>query len=175
MAQTYTVGVVGATFGNGKSMFSIFNGSGSGRVVRVKRVWQLNNQTSGVTGVLTTMELRRTTAQSGGTAQTPVKHDTSSESMPAQVVCATGATVTDAAGVAALRRWMWSNDEPAAATLTNDETECIVPLNCVWDSTGDSDIEPITLREGEGLSVKHSGTSTVGVCDVFVEYTMAAT
>jgi hypothetical protein len=174
MAQTYTVGVVGATFGNGKCMFGVFNGSGSGRIVRVKRVWVLNNQTSGVTGVLTTWELRRTSAQSGGTAQTAVKHDSNSEAIPAQILFATGPTATDTSD-AALRRWMWSNDEPAAAALTNDETECIIPLSCVWDSTGDSDIEPLVLREGQGLNVKHSGSSTVGVCDIFVEFTMGST
>jgi hypothetical protein len=173
MAQTYTASVVGATFGNGKSMLGLFNGSGSGRILRVKRIWVLNNQTSSVTGVLTTWELRRSSAQSGGTSQTPVKHDTSSEAIPAQVLTATGATITETSD-AALRRWMWSNDEPAASTLTNDETECIIPLNCVWDSTGDSDIEPIVLREGQGISVKHSGSSTVGVCDIFIEFTMAS-
>lgn len=173
MAQTYTVSVVGATFASGKSMLGLLNGSGSSRIVRVKRIWVLNNQTSGVTGVLTTWELRRSSAQSGGTSQTPVKHDSNSESIPAQVLSATGATVTDTSD-AALRRWMWSNDEPAAASLTNDETECIVPLNCVWDSTGDSDIEPIVLREGEGVSVKHTGSTTVGVCDIFIEFTMAS-
>jgi hypothetical protein len=173
MAQTYTIGIVGATFGNGKSMLGLFNGSGSGRILRVKRIWVLNNQTTGVTGVLTTWELRRSSAQSGGTTYAPVKHDTASENMPAQVVAASGATVTETADNA-MRRWMWSNDEPAAGSLTNDETECIVPLNCVWDSTGDSDIEPITLREGQGISVKHSGSTTVGVCDLFLEFTMAA-
>jgi hypothetical protein len=69
---------------------------------------------------------------------------------------------------------MWSNDEPAASSATSDEFETLVPLNCVWDSTGDANIEPIVLREGEGISVHHSGSTTVGLCDVFVEYTLAA-
>jgi hypothetical protein len=172
MAQTYTAAAVGATFGNNKSMLGIFNGSGSGRVVRVYRIWVLNNQTAGVTGVLTTWALRRTTAQSGGTSLTPVKHDTTSETAPAQVLFATGATATLA--LTELRRWMWSNDEPAASSATSDEFETLVPLNCVWDSTGDANIEPIVLREGEGISVHHSGSSAVGLCDVFVEYTLAA-
>ncbi len=175
MAQTYTVGVLGATFANNKSMLGVFNGAGSGRIVRVKRVWVLNNQTTGVTGVLTTWRVQRTTTQSGGTAQTPVKHDTSSETAPAQVLFATGPTVTlDTAGI--FRQFAWSNDEPATGTGTWDELECLVPMTCVWDSaTGDGDIEPITLREGFGLSVHHSGSSAVGVADVFVEYTLAAT
>lgn len=174
MAQTYTAGAVGATFGNNKSMLGIFNGSGSGRIIRVYRVWVLNNQTAGVTGVLTTWSMRRTTAQSGGTAITPTKHDTTSESMPAQVLVATGGTVTLSSDVE-LRRWMWSNDEPAASSATSDEFETLVPLNCVWDSTGDANIEPLVLREGQGVSIHHAGSSTVGLCDVYVEYTLAST
>jgi hypothetical protein len=173
MAQTYTAAAIGVAFGNNKSMLGIFNGSGSGRILRIFRVWVLNNQTAGVTGVLTTWELKRSSAQSAGTAITPTKHDTNSESMPAQVAIATGATVTQTSDVA-LRAWVWSNDEPAASSATSDELECLVPLNCVWDSTGDSNIEPIVLREGQGLDVRHSGSTTVGICDVFVEYTLAA-
>lgn len=174
MAQTYTASAIGATFANNKSMLGIFNGSGSGRIVRVYRVWVLNNQTTGVTGVLTTWALRRTSAQSGGTSITPTKHDTTSESMPAQVLVATGGTVT-LTGDVSFRNWVWSNDEPAVSSGTSDEFETLVPLNCVWDSTGDTTIEPITLREGQGISVHHSGSSAVGVADVYIEYTLAST
>ena len=78
MAATFTAGGIGVTFGNGKHMLSLFNGASSGRVLRVKRIWVLNNQTSGVTGVLTTWAVRRTSAQSAGTSVTPTKHDTNS-------------------------------------------------------------------------------------------------
>jgi hypothetical protein len=175
MAQTYTAGFLAVAFGNNKSMAAILNGSGSGRIVRIKRVWVLNNQTSAVTGVLTSWSLKRSSAQSGGTAVTPTKHDTASEALPGAVLVATGATVTQTADVS-LRQWVWSNDEPAAGTGTSDEFECLVPLNCVWDSaTGDADIEPIVLREGQGLDVRHLGTTTVGVADIFIEFTLAAT
>lgn len=175
MAATFTAAGVGVTFGNAKHMLSVFNGAGSGRVLRVKRVWVLNNQTTAVTGVLTTFALRRTSAQSAGSSVTPTKHDTASSNLPAQVLCATGATVTNTADNQ-LRTWAWSNDEPAASSGTNDEFECVVPLSCVWDSaTGDTDIEPITLRAGEGLTVQHTGASAVGVCDIFIEFTDAAT
>lgn len=174
MAQTYTAGFLAVAFGNNKSMAALFNGSGSGRIIRVKRIWILNNQTTGVTGVLTTFALKRSSAQSAGTAVTPTKHDTNSENMPAQVAIATGATVTQTSDVA-YRQWVWSNDEPAASSGTSDEFECLVPLNCVFDAaTGDTDIEPITLREGQGLDVRHTGSSAVGVCDIFVEFTLAA-
>lgn len=175
MAQTYTAAFLGVTFGNNKSMAAIFNGAGSGRIVRVKRVWVLNNQTAGVTGVLTTWAVRRSSAQSAGTAVTPVKHDTLSETAPAQVLVATGATVTSAAADT-VRTFVWSNDEPSASSGTSDEFECLVPLNCVWDAaTGDADLEPLVCREGQGIDVRHTGSSTVGVCDIFIEYTLAST
>lgn len=174
MAQTYTAAAIGVSFASNKSMLGLFNGVGSGRVLRVYRVWMLNNQTAAVTGVLTTMELRRLSAQSAGTAIVPTKHDTASETPPGAILCAHAPTFTlDVAWPLAFRKWMWSNDEPAASTATNDETECIVPLSCVWDSTGDANIEPIVLREGQGLSVHHTGTTAVGVADVFVEFTIA--
>jgi len=174
MAATFTLAAVGATFANGKHMASLFNGSGSGRVLRVYRVWLLNNQVASVTGVLTTLALRRTSAQSGGTSITPTKHDTASTSLPAQVLSATGATVTNTGDVQ-LRTIVWSNDEPVAGGASSDELKCLAPLNCIWDSTGDSNIEPITLREGQGVTLHHSGTTAVGLCDVFFEFTDAAT
>lgn len=173
MTATFTLSGIGVTFGNAKHMLSIFNGSGSGRVLRVKRIWMLNNQTAAVVGVLTTMAIRRTSAQSGGTAITPTKHDTANSSLPAQVLAAAGATVTNTADVE-FRKWMWSNDEPAASSAVSDELECLVPLNCVWDSTGDADIEPIVLREGQGLTVQHVGTSALGLADIFMELTDSA-
>lgn len=175
MAATFTALFAGVAFGNNKSMAGLLNGSGSGRVLRVKRIWVLNNQTSAVTGVLTTFEVRRSTAQSSGTTVTPVKHDTSSSNLAAQVLCAHGATVTSAAADA-VRKFMWSNDEPAASTGTSDELECLVPLNCVFDAaTGDADLEPLVLREGQGIDVRHTGSSAVGVVDVIIEFTDAAT
>lgn len=171
MAATHTAAFLGVTFGNNKSMAGLYNGSGSGVILRVKRIWILNNQTAGVTGVLTTFSLRRSTAQSSGTSVTPVKHDTASASLPAQVLCAHGATVTSATADT-FRSWVWSNDEPAVSGATSDEFECLVPLNCIWDTaTGDADIEPIVLREGFGIDVRHSGSSAVGIADIFVEFT----
>lgn len=170
MAATYTICSPGVTFGNGKSMLAVFNGSGSGVILRVYRAWQLNNQTAGVTGVITTMALRRSTAQSGGTAVSATKHDTTSANLPAQVLIASGGTITDSADPDFMR-YMWSNDEPAASSLTSDETETIPVLANVYDATGDSNLEPIVLREGEGMHMKHLGTSTVGNADFIMVIT----
>ncbi len=172
MAATHTAAFLGVTFGNNKSMAAIFNGAGSGKVLRIYRIWVLNNQTGAVTGVLTTWELRRSTVQSSGTAVTPVKHDTSSSNLAAQIAVATGATVTSVQADC-FRKWMWSNDEPAVSSGTSDEFETLVPLNCIWDAdpSSTSNVEPIVLREGFGIDMRHTGSSAVGVVDIMIEFT----
>lgn len=173
MAETHTVTVQGTAFASNKSLLSLFNGAGSGRVLRVYRVWALNHQTGAVTGVMTAIELRRITASTGGTAQTPVKHDTNSAALVAQITSATGPTdtVTDL-----FRRVLWSGDEPAVGTGTNDEMECLPANGLLWDAGyGDSNVEPITLREGQGLSLRQPGANTIGVIDVMFEFTNSAT
>jgi hypothetical protein len=172
MAATWTVTVQGTAFASNKSLLSLFNGVGSGRVLRVYRVWALNHQTGAVTGVMTALELRRITSSSGGTAQTPVKHDTNSSALPAQVTSATGPT--DVASDL-FRRVLWSGDEPAVGTGTNDELECLPANGLLWDAGyGDTNVEPIVLREGQGLSLRQPGANAIGVIDVMFEFTDAA-
>ena len=176
MAETHRAAFLGVAFGNNKSMAGVFNGSGSGKILRVYRVQVLNNQTTAVTGVLTTFALRRSSAQSSGTSVTPVKHDTNSASLPAQVLTAHGATVTSASGDT-VGTFMWSNDEPAVSSATSDELETIPSLMYVWESdpSSSSNVEPLVLREGQGIDVRHTGTTTVGTADIFIEFTSAST
>lgn len=168
MAATFTASFVGITFASGKTMGNLFNAAGSGAVMALTRAICLNNQTSAVTGVLTTMDLRRLSASTGGTTVTPAKHDTASASLPAQVTCASGSTDTP---TDTFRRFMWSNDEPAVSSATNDELECIVPLNEIWNSAvNDAAVEHIISRVGEGVAVRQVGTSAVGILDTFLEF-----
>ena len=170
MAATYRGVIIGTAFAANKSMITLFNGSGSGRILRVKRIWMLNNQTTSITGVLTTLEIRRISASTGGTAGTVVKHDSQSETLPGQVVVVTGSTDT-LTGDPPLMRFMWSNDEPATGSLTIDEIEIVPAFACIFDVTGDQDIEPLVLRESEGVCVRHVGSTTVGVADLVIEFT----
>lgn len=171
MAATFRAVQTGITFASSKHMLSLFNGASSGVVLRAYRIWLLNNQTTAVTGVYTTLEVRRSTAQSGGTSVTPVKLDTSSASLPAQVVCAHGATVTAAAADTFVRVG-WSNDEPATGTGTVDELEAVPALMEILSAgIGSSDLEPVVLREGFGITVFHPGSTAVGNMDVIIEFT----
>jgi hypothetical protein len=173
MAATFTAYATGVTFASNKSLLTLFNGVGSGRILRVYRVTPLNYQTAAITGVLTGLELRRVTASSGGSAVTPIKHDTASANLPAQVLCTSGPTdtVTDM-----FRRALWSADEPSVSAATSDELECLPELAKLWDAGyGDTNIEPITLREGQGLSLRQPGSNAIGVLDISFEFTDSAT
>lgn len=171
MAATYTIVAQNVAFAANKSMISVFNGSGSGKVIRVYRIWALNNQLVAVTGVLTNLEIRRITASSGGTdlASLVAKHDSTSAALPSQVAVATNATVTPST---LFRRVLWSTDEPAAnAAVTMDELETIVPLACIWAmGYADTAVEPITLREGYGVAVLNTG-GAIGQADFIMELT----
>jgi hypothetical protein len=168
MAATYTAFFSAITFASSKSMGAVMNGAGSGGVVHCTRVITLNNQTTGVTGVLTTLELRRMTASSGGTTVTPAKHDTTNANLNANIVARSGGTDTLSD---TFRRWMWSNDEPAVSSAVNDELECIVPLNEIWNSAvNDSAVQHLVSQTGEGVCVRHTGSSAVGIMDTIIEF-----
>ena len=172
MAETFTALATGVTYGNLKSMLGLFNGGAATKVLRVYRMWQLNNNTAAVIGVMATMQVQFSSAQSSGTTITPVKHDSTNANLEAAVLCAHGATVTDSA---LLRQYLFSNDEAAASGATMDEWELLVPLNCVWDAGyGDSNVQPLTLRAGQGVHIKCATNTVVASADLFMEFTQAA-
>lgn len=171
MAKTYTAAAIGVAFASNKSLLGVMNAHAS-RDVKLYRVWMLNNQTSAVTGVLTACALRRISSLSGGTGVTPVAHDTSNATVDlTSITAATNGTFANTADTQ-LRTWCWSGDEPAVSGATADEFECIVPLMCVWDSSGDSNLEPLVANQNEGYHVLQPGSNTVGVVDVFMEFTV---
>jgi hypothetical protein len=171
MAKTYTAAAIGIAFASNKSLLGLLTAHAS-RALKLYRVWMLNNQTAAVTGVLTSCALRRISALSGGTAITPVQHDSGNTSVDlTSVTVNTNGTFTNT-GDNQMRIWMWSTDEPAVSSATSDELQCIVPLNCIWDSTGDTNIEPLTCNQNQGVHVLQPGSNAVGIVDVFAEFTI---
>jgi hypothetical protein len=173
MADTYLWYVSQQVLGNGKNQLALLNGAGSGKVVRVYRVGLINAQTAAVTGVLTTQALKTISALSGHTVVAAIKHDSNNAAVDANIIAGYGGTPTE---VDLLRRIAWSSDEPAVGGATADELQNIVPLNIIWDAGyGDSNVQPITLREGQGIMVKCETNTVAGVLDVWFEGTIAAT
>lgn len=169
MANLYTVAAIGATFRPFKNIITLFNGTGSGKILKIWKIWQLNNQTVAVTGILTLMELRLVTSISGGGALTPTKHNSSLISLPSQIVAAEGAICTLSS---LFRRLLWSSDEPAATASTVDELAIVPKWNIFWEtSITETIIEPIVLNEGQGISLYFNTNSSIGQADFFIEFT----
>ena len=174
-ADTYIAAFVGVTWASvNKYIASLLNGSGSGKVLRIKKIWALNNQIAGVTGVLMQAEVKIVSAHAAGTAASILCTDTAGAAVPGQVTAYyASATVTD---VENILRFMFSSDEPAVTTATSDELQCIYPLNILYDCYGDAGVQPLTLREGQGVAIKviWASGAYAGLVDTFVEFTMAA-
>lgn len=179
MAATYQLSGVGIGFAANKCMLGVFNTSGSGKVVRVYRIWTINNQITPVTGSLTNLEIRKITAASGGTTLIPVPNDPSSPILTGvggtsgQITCGTNMTVTL---TDLYRRIMWSTDEPSNPAGTTafsvDELQTFLPFCTLWSmGYADPNSEPITLREGEGCAVINTGAFS-GQSDFFFEMTV---
>lgn len=173
MANTWTARTNGpVAFASNKSMLAIVNLASSGVVVRVYRIWAVNNQTGAVaTGPVTPIQVSRvTTSQTTeagitGTAITAVAHDTSNTSITNKVGCYTNATTNmTVVSNSTLRRICLTVDEPATTVLTPDEFWCFPYIAEIFN-TGyrDSNVEPITLRPGEGLEVRQPGANALGL------------
>lgn len=164
-------------------MIAVVNLASSGVVVRVYRIWAVNNQTAAVTnGPVTPIQVSRvTTAQTTqagitGTAITPVAHDTTNTALTNKVACYTNATTNmSAVASSTLRRVCLTVDEPATTVLTPDEFWCFPCIAEIFN-TGhrDSNVEPITLRPGEGLEVRQPGSNTLGLFQFNVTFTSGA-
>jgi hypothetical protein len=169
MAATWHAFTQAAAYAANKHMLDVFNSSGA-TTVRIYRAWLFNNQTSGVTGVLNFVSIFRTSASSGGTAVTPVAHNTSNTALPAQVTAGTNRTITNGAQ---FRRLLMSPDEPSISTADWDALMCLVPFAEIWNSGyGDSVVDPVTCLTGQaqGFTIQ-SITQTVGTADLEIEFT----
>ena len=173
MAATFRATGGGIAYASSKDMLNVFNGTATARVIRVYRGYWFNNGTAAVTGVLTTAQCRRITAASGGTAVTPVKHDTNSSNLDAATTCGTNQTTT---GSDIFRRFLFVNEEPIVAGTTQANWLTLVPFAEIWNAGyGDTNVEPVVCRATQGLQLFHSGSSAVGTADLEIEFTDSAT
>jgi hypothetical protein len=136
-----------------KHFISLFNNSGTNQTVYLQSLKLVNLSIAAVTGVMLRFEVRRTTAQSAGTAVTPVLLDTRNPALSG-ILCATGATITDGA---LLKPVIRNSDEHTAAV--GNVYPLIEELNLLEQNDGG---QSYTLRPGEGITLKQVTSSTVG-------------
>lgn len=139
-----------------KHHLSIINATGSGKVVMVKKLFHINLQIASVTGVAARFDIKRTTAQSGGTAITPASMDSANPSLPAQITVSTGASSVSESTL--LFPLVTQSDEVTAAN-TAVANYLQQGLNLILEST---ELQEVRLREGEGLTAKQITSTTVG-------------
>lgn len=153
-AETWMALADAVAFAANKHHWSIFNASGSGKVVQLLDLRYIDLSIAAVTGVGIRFDIKRVTASSAGTAITCEATDTTNAALPAGVTVRTNGTITEG-------NLLWP------ATLSNDEIP-LTGLNTNWlgntilPAWGDSRAVPLTFREGQGLTVKQITSSTVG-------------
>jgi len=142
-------------FAQNKQHLTLFNASGSGRVLRVKKLFAYNLQTVAVTGVVVRFDVKKVTASSGGTALTMQPMDSLNAALPAQVSARTGATVTEGP---LFYPWVTQNDEELA-TQPFSKAAFQQSINILPEG---NEIQEHVCREGEGLTVKQITSTTAG-------------
>ena len=164
--QTYLVIAEDCAFANAKQHISIYNGAGSGKVVRVSKLFMTNmlaNVT--VSGGIRRLDVKRATNFSGGSDLTPLKHDLSNNDIPAQILLKTGATVTEGSLLFPL---IFPDDE---MLLTQNSMAQQIFSGINWIPEG-IEIQEVTLNEGEGITIKQVTNSTVGITTWIIVFTL---
>jgi hypothetical protein len=171
MAQTFNANFQAVAFAASKPMAAVLNAHAT-EVIKVRRIYLNNVQTVAVTGVACVLELRHYSVNP--TLTTPaaavnISFD-STNTAPTTLTLSSAASLTGGTLTGVSKRVFWSSDEPAISSATSDELECVLPLNVIYEWQPHSDIQPITLRNGQGL-VLFNVTGAAGLVDVYVEYT----
>lgn len=146
---------------NDKNMLAISNSTGSGKVIKVYRVFVWSPTTSSVTGGLAGLLLgvTRDSVYSGGTALPFMPHNscvTAGSNNPfTGINAASGATtITGSIGIE-LSRAIRFTDEFAAGDFNFDVIPNIHPFQIILDTGyADSNVEPVTIRENQYLLIR---------------------
>lgn len=169
-ANSYNIGTpAGTTIGNGKSLLGIFNAHAS-NIVKVWRVWMYPNTTA-VTGVMIDVSLRLLSNLTSGTAVTAHAHNTANTSKDlTSITIVTNGTATASATIAS---YLIVTEEPVVSGAVNQNLMCFMPFSQLWDNgIGDDNVQPITLRQNEGLDLQCVTNSVAGNFDVIFEFTV---
>lgn len=125
-------------------LFDIFNASGSGLVLKVRKLF-LQNTYSVQTGVAAVFSVERTsTVGTGGAVITGVRSDTADAALPAQVTARSNSTA-GATGAGQLAR---------LGMLIGEETDIVSRWSWATNILAEgNETKDVTLRAGEGLKV----------------------
>jgi hypothetical protein len=181
MATTYINKAVAATNAINKVMYTLYNAVGSTVVIRVYRILIAPISVATVTGGTGIYILDKFTGvPGGGAATTTIKMNTASAALNVSVTGLNGNTAISGTltSLGVLRQYCRSNDEPTlatgAVTLQISALQTLYPMMTIWDSGyGEVNVEPITLRAGEGIRIYTTNAGTWGAttADIIAQFT----
>lgn len=156
-----------AALGN-KSMLSIVNTSATD-IIRIKKIKIVNAQTTAITGVFSTFEMRRITGHSLGAAVSIEQMDLN-DAIPAGVSIQTGATVVGES-VKLINRYIFTTEEVKTSGTAGFEAFEIAlqRFSSAYEAINGS--TPLSLRQNQGITVKCITATATGVFDIYVEFT----
>jgi len=154
---TYMAWVNDSAFAASKYHISIMNASGSGKLVRVIKLFAVNIRVASVTGGMVRFDVHKTTAHSGGTAITAEKLDTLNGNLPAQITLATAPTSVTLGN--RIFGFAVTGEETGATMALNLGFTALAGLNLMFESDR---IQELILREGQGVAVRQITSSTAG-------------
>jgi hypothetical protein len=146
-----------------KSMISITNTSAT-KIAKIRAIYLTNPQTTAVNGAVLNFELRRIVSHSAGTSLTPIEYDTSI-TLDSGITARTGSTVVTEGGI--IRRWVYSSDDHGVGA--NDVESFDYTINSTIPIFQQEKYSgPLVLRQNQGITLKQTISSTVGVWDINV-------
>lgn len=154
-AESFVAYANAVVFAANKHHIDIFNAAGSGKIVKVKKLFAVNLQTVAVTGIVNRFDVKKSTNATGGTAVTPEKLDSDNANLPAGITVGTGRTVTEGN---VLFPWLASSEEETAVVALS-KSLFQQAVNILMEG---NEIQELTLREGQGMTVKQITSSAVG-------------
>jgi hypothetical protein len=150
---------------NNRHMMSLLNASGSGKVVKVRKIFLVNLAVSAVSGARSRWEVRKISGHSGGSLVTPQKVDTNNPDLPSQITVRNSGSVTEGNMLFA---HACSNDE-VGATGAFAEASILAGVNLMLEHDS---MQELTLRENQGVTVKFATNSSVGTYGIFAVITV---
>lgn len=174
MASTYTISTY-QQMGNNKTLLSLFNGSGSGVIAKIYKIWVMNHAHVAGNSTYTKILLSRTSNATGGTdiSGTVVRHLMSSSLPPSQFTVTHSSTLTVASTFRQLVYASGTSATTIGATYTINQFQSIMSLMRIFEcGYYNTNLEPIVLREGEGLGIANNTTTTNGFAEIMVEFTL---
>lgn len=149
---TYTMYSVGKAMASNALIMDLFNGSGSGKVIRVLEVTAYQRDSAAVTGIAAPIELKRTTAAgTGGTAISAGNRDTSDGALVAQIVGMSSATGGATATGLELSGGRVVTEEASLSTGALTSFPWFESETKLYSNDGLGTRKRLTLREGQGL------------------------